>query len=78
MPKAKYRAARGSKAVAITYKYKIGGRKSSTSAHTLSSDELLEQYFSPKLKKDKVKIAAVLRLRNVEIVAPIEEETEAA
>ena len=78
MPKAKYREKRGSKAVALTYKYKLGGRKNSISAHTLSTAELLKQYFAPKVKKDKQKIAAVLRLRNVEIVAPVEEETEAA
>jgi len=78
MPKAKYRAKRGSKPVSITYKYKLGNRKSSTSAHMLSTDDLLTQYFAPKMSKDKNKIAAVLRLRNVEIVAPIEEETEAA
>lgn len=78
MPKAKFRAGRGSRAMPITYKYKIGGRKSSTSAHSMSTAELLKLYFAPKMKKDKPKIAAVLRLRNVEIVAPIEEETEAA
>jgi len=78
MPKAKFRAGRGSKAIAITYKYKIGGRKSSTSAHSMSTAELLKLYFAPKLNKDTQKIAKVLQLRNVEIVAPIEVETEAA
>ena len=78
MPKAKYRAARGSKAIAITYKYKIGGRKSSISAHSMSTAELIKLYFAPKLKKDTYKIATVLRLRNVEIVAPIEDEEIAA
>jgi len=78
MPKAKYRPDRNKKAVAITYKYKIGGRKSSTTAHSMSTKDLLKLYFEPKLKKDTHKIAKVLRLRNVEIVAPIEEETEAA
>lgn len=74
MPKAKFRAGRYGKAVAITYKYKIGGRKSSTSAHSMSTGDLLKLYFAPKLNKDTHKIATVLRLRNVEIVAPITEE----
>lgn len=78
MPKAKYREKRGSRAVAITYKFKIGGRKSSTPAHSMSTAELLKLYFEPKMKKNTHKIAHVLRMRNVEIVAPIEEETEAA
>ena len=78
MPKAKFREDRHKKAVARTYKYKIGGRKSSTTAHSMSTKDLLKLYFEPKSKKDTHKIATVLRLRNVEIVAPIEEETEAA
>lgn len=78
MPKAKYREDRHKAAVVRTYKYKIGGRKSDTTAHSMSTKDLLKLYFEPKLKKDTHKIATVLRLRNVEIVAPVEEETEAA
>lgn len=78
MPKAKFRENRFKKSVARTYKYKIGGRKSSTSAHVMSTAELLKLYFAPKLKKDTHKIATVLRLRNVEIIAPIEEEQTVA
>lgn len=76
MPKAKYREDRHKKTVARTYKYKIGGRKSNTRAHSMSTAELLKLYFEPKLKKDTHKIATVLRLRNVEIVAPVAEVEE--
>lgn len=78
MPKAKYRDKRGSKGVAITYKFKLGNRKSSTPAHSVSSEELIKMYFSGNSPKNKSKIATVLRRRNVELVAPVEEETEAA
>lgn len=77
MPKAKFRAERGSKPVSPTIKFKLGNRKSTTSALRLSTDELLKQYFSPKNKKDKPKIAQVLKLRNVPLVNPIQEETAA-
>lgn len=65
MPKAKYKASRTSMAVSITYKYKLGNRKSNISAHTLSTQELIEQYNAPKIPKDKPKIARVLHLRGV-------------
>ena len=65
MPKAKYRAKRGSKPASIVYKYKLGNRKSSTSAHSLSTKELIELYNAPKIKKDKYKIEKVLLLRGV-------------
>ena len=78
MPKAKFRAGRHSKGVTRTYKYKLGNRKSSTSAHTVSSEELIKMYFSGNTPKNKPKIAKVLQLRNVELVAPVEEETATA
>lgn len=65
MPKAKFRENRFKKAVARTYKYKLGGRKSSTSAHSMSTTELLKLYFAPKLKKDTHKVVKVLQLRGV-------------
>ena len=65
MPKAKYREGRGGKGTSRVYKYKLGNRKSSTSAHTLSTEELLKKYDNPSLKKDKNKIAKVLHLRGV-------------
>ena len=74
MSKAKFREGRGSRAEVRTYKYKLGNRKSSRSAHTVSSEELIKMYFSGNFPKDKPKIAKVLQLRNVELVAPIEEE----
>ncbi len=74
MPKAKYRANRGKKAEVRTYKYKLGNRKSSTSAHTLSTKELIEQYNAPKIPKDKPKIAKVLHLRGVSLATPYVDE----
>jgi hypothetical protein len=78
MPKAKYREGRGSRPEPRTYKFKLGNRKSSTNAHSVSSEELIKMYFSGNTPKNKAKIAKVLQLRNVELVAPVEEETEAA
>ena len=78
MPKAKFREGRGTKAEVRTYKFKIGNRKSSTAGHTVSSEELIKMYFSGNSPKNKSKIAAILKLRNVELVAPIEEETATA
>jgi len=78
MPKAKFRAGRYGKGIARTYKYKLGNRKSSTSAHTVSSEELIKMYFSGNAPKNKSKIAKVLQLRNVELVAPVEEEIATA
>ena len=78
MPKAKFRAGRRSRAIPIVYKFKLGNRKSNISAHMLSTDELLKQYFAPRMPKDKPKIAAVLRLRNVEIGNLTEENVTTA
>ena len=74
MPKAKFREGRYGRGVARTYKYKLGNRKSSVSAHTVSSEELIKMYFSGNTPKNRPKIVKVLQLRNVELVAPIEEE----
>lgn len=67
MPKAKFRADRGKKAEVRTYKFKLGNRKSSTSAHTLSSKDLIEKYNNPGVPKDKIKIAKVLQLRGISL-----------
>lgn len=74
MPKAKYREGRGDKGVARTYKYKLGNRKSSKSAHSVSTTELIEMYNSGKAPKDKTKIAKVLLLRGVNLAEPFVEE----
>jgi len=78
MPKAKFRAGRYGKGIARTYKYKLGNRKSSISAHTVSSEELIKMYFSGNAPKNRSKIAKVLQLRNVELVAPIEDSATTA
>lgn len=77
MPKAKFRADRGKKAEVRTYKYKLGNRKSSTSAHTVSTPELIKMYESGNTPKDKPKIEKVLLLRGVRLgeSALIEEAT---
>ena len=67
MPKAKFREGRGSRAEPRTYKYKLGNRKSSKSAHTVSTPELIKMYESGNHKKDKPKIAKVLLLRGVRL-----------
>ena len=74
MPKAKFRADRGSKPVARTYKYKLGNRKSSKSAHTVSTPELIQMYESGNHKKDKPKIVKVLHLRGVQLGTSADEE----
>jgi len=67
MPKAKFREGRYGKGVARTYKYKLGNRKSSTSAHTVSTPELIKMYESGNTPKDKPKIEKVLLLRGVRL-----------
>lgn len=67
MPKAKYREGRYGKGVARTYKFKLGNRKSSTSAHTVSTPELIKMYESGSMKKNKTKIEQVLLLRGVRL-----------
>ena len=67
MPKAKYREGRGKTGVSRVYKFKLGNRKSSTSAHTLSTQDLIDKYNNPSTKKDKPKIAKVLHLRGVSL-----------
>jgi len=71
MPKAKFREGRGSRAEPRTYKYKLGNRKSSKSAHTVSTPELVKMYESGSHKKDKPKIAKVLLLRGVNVNDPV-------
>jgi hypothetical protein len=75
MPKAKYRENRGKKSEVRTYKFKLGNRKSSISAHTVSTKELIEQYNAPRIPKDKPKIARILHLRGVSLATPhVDEE----
>jgi len=78
MPKAKFREGRYGKGIPRVYKFKLGNRKSNISAHAVSSEELIKIYFSDKFPKNKPKIAKVLHLRNVELVAPVEEEIATA
>ena len=67
MPKAKFREGRYGKGVARTYKYKLGNRKSSKSAHSVSTQELNTMYESGNTPKDKPKIEKVLLLRGVRL-----------
>lgn len=67
MPKAKFRADRGKKAEVRTYKFKLGNRKSSTTAHSVSTPELIKMYESGNAPKDKTKIEQVLLKRGVRL-----------
>ena len=80
MPKTRKQKKRGSgqvhKADPMTFKFKLGNRKSSTSALHLSDDELLKRFFAHGKSKDKQKIQQVLHRRGVEIKEPVEAENE--
>ena len=75
MPKTRKQKQRGSvkKADPLRFKFKLGGRKSSTSALAMSSEALVEK-FKTAPGKDKRKIMQVLHMRNVHIGSTAEEE----
>ena len=75
MPKAKFREGRGARAQARTYKYKLGNRKSTKSAHGVSTQELIKMHESGNTPKDKTKIEKVLLLRGVRLGETALEET---
>jgi len=78
MPKVRVRSNRsGGKSTPVSNKFRLGVRKTGISAHSLSTEVLLAQYFAPKLPKDKFKIGQVLRLRNVMIPDSLPTEDEA-
>lgn len=71
MPKARIRKSkdRNARTVPVKVSHKIGGRKSAKSAHMMTTADLLETYENTPRKKDKAKIATVLRQRNVALPA---------
>lgn len=77
MPKAKFREGRGARPQPITYKFKLGNRKSSTNAHSVSTAELIKIHESGNIPKDKTKIEQVLLKRGIRLgeSALTEEET---
>jgi len=78
MPKVRVRSStRGAKALPVRNKFRLGMRKTGISAHSLSTEMLILQYFEPKIPKDKHKIGQVLRLRNVTIPDSLPTEDEA-
>ncbi len=78
MPKARIRnSVVGAKSWSVSNKFRLGARKTGISAHALSTEDLISQYFAPKLPKDKLKIEQVLRLRNVTIPDSLPTEDEA-
>jgi len=78
MPKVRVRSNRsGAKSLPVSNKFRLGLRKGGISAHSLSTEALMAQYFEPKLPKDKHKIGQVLRLRNVMIPDSLPTEDEA-
>ena len=77
MPKTRKQKRKGGSAAKsdpLRFKFKIGGRKSSKSALHMTSEELLNKFFSPSKSKDKQKIQQVLHMRGVEIVEPVTED----
>jgi hypothetical protein len=79
MPKTRKAKPRGSvvqKADPLRFKFKLGGRKSTTSALAMSTEALVEK-FNTAPGKDKVKIMKVLHSRNVHIGSTAEEELAA-
>lgn len=79
MPKVRVRSStRGAKALVVRNKFRLGMRENGISAHSLSTEMLLAQYFDPKVPKDKHKIGQVLRLRNVIIPDSLPTEDEAS
>ena len=78
MPKVRVRnSVSGAKSWPVSNKFRLGMRKTGISAHSLSTEDLISQYFEPKLPKDKFKIGQVLRLRNVMIPDSLPTEDEA-
>lgn len=78
MPKTRKAKPRGSvvqKADPLRFKFKLGGRKSSTSALSMSTKALVEKLNTAQ-GKDKQKIVQVLNMRNVHIGSTAEEELE--
>jgi len=77
MPKVRERSnRRGAKSLTVRNKFRLGLRKNGISAHSLSTEVLISQYFEPKLPKDKHKIGQVLHLRNVAIPDSLPTEDE--
>lgn len=70
MPKVKHRETKTSTPVSRRVAFKLGNRKSVTSALQVSTKDLLNLYFKPKLKKDRPKIAKVLANRGVPLIQP--------
>jgi len=81
MPKGKQPLKAGSrKMINARRKFKLGGRKNSVSALSLSTDELLQKYEKPSRNRDKGKIQQVLAMRGIKDIsaaiaerAPVEE-----
>ena len=74
MPKTRVASRKGQKPKPVQVPFKLGGRKSTVSALSLSNDELLERL--AKGGKDVRKIVQVLDARGVERPAKTVETTE--
>ena len=53
------------KSLPVSIKFKLGGRKSTTSALSLDNTKLLEMYTKITRKKDKRNLKGVIRLRGL-------------
>jgi len=67
MPKAKFREGRGARPEPRTYKFKLGNRKSTQNAHSVSTAELMKMYESGNTPKNKTKIEQVLLKRGIRL-----------
>ena len=65
MPKGKTAIGNTRKMRSVRTKFKLGNRKSTVSALSLSTDELLDKFETPSYKKDRKNIGRVLVMRGI-------------
>lgn len=76
MPKVRQLRSKGQKAVPKHIPFKLGGRKGTTSALMLSTEDLLKRY--EKGGKDVTKIVQVLAMRGIANAKKVVEDAKAA
>jgi len=74
MPKARSKVKDSNKVLSGRAKFKIGGRKSSKGAHTMSTAALTTIFFKEGAGKDRTKATLVLRARGVNVDALVKTE----
>ncbi len=66
------------KSLPILVKYKLGGRKGTKSAQSLSDTELLAMLAKPSRKRDKPMLQALVNLRKLSVAPVVETPAEEA